>query len=450
MEYKIRDVDVSISRRISKKISDKYKVIPIKQEKNTTIVLGYEIKDEAEEYLRFIYNNKIILKEISKQNYDYLRDIIFKVEDEDIENTLIYNAILRNASDIHFEPCEKEVDIRYRINGGLILVHKMLLSEYLTLASKIKLKANMDISERRKPQDGKIIINYNDNNYDLRVSSIPVVYGEKIVIRILYSENFNYKLDDLYYSKEKIELIKKIMSLKKGLVLVNGPTGSGKSTTLYTILKEINIEDINITTLEDPVEAIIPNINQMSLNKKLDINFSNGLKNILRQDPDVIMIGEVRDEETAAMSVRASITGHKVYTTIHTSTPREVFLRLEDMGIKPYLLRDSIVGIISQRLIKILCKNCKKEDTKNTYKGIKLYKRTSCSKCNYSGYESRKLISAVYFLDKEYDEIDIYKDKYCLSNIGMKDDLEELLKRGQISYEDYVRFMKGEGLNEYL
>lgn len=326
----------------------------------------------------------------------------------------------------------------------------MLLSEYLTLASKIKLKANMDISERRKPQDGKIIINYNDNNYDLRVSSIPVVYGEKIVIRILYSENFNYKLEDLYYSKEKIELIKKIMSLKKGLVLVNGPTGSGKSTTLYTILKEINIEDINITTLEDPVEAIIPNINQMSLNKKLDINFSNGLKNILRQDPDVIMIGEVRDEETAAMSVRASITGHKVYTTIHTSTPREVFLRLEDMGIKPYLLRDSIVGIISQRLIKILCKNCKKEDTKNTYKGIKLYKRASCSKCNYSGYESRKLISAVYFLDKEYDEIDIYKDKYCLSNIGMKDDLEELLKRGQISYEDYVRFMKGEGLNEYL
>ncbi|MBY6809557.1 GspE/PulE family protein [Clostridium botulinum] len=413
-------------------------------------MLGYEIRDEAEEYLRFIYNNKIILKEISKQNYDYLRDIIFKVEDEDIESTLIYNAILRNASDIHFEPCEKEVDIRYRINGGLILVHKMLLSEYLILASKIKLKANMDISERRKPQDGKILINYDHNNYDLRVSSIPVVYGEKIVIRILYSENFNYKLEDLYYSKEKIELIKKIMSLKKGLVLVNGPTGSGKSTTLYTILKEINIEDINITTLEDPVEAIIPNINQMSLNKKLDINFSNGLKNILRQDPDVIMVGEVRDEETAAMSVRASITGHKVYTTIHTSTPREVFLRLEDMGIKPYLLKDSIVGIISQRLIKVLCENCKKEDNKNTYKGIKLYKSASCSKCNYSGYESRKLISSVYFIDKEYDEIDIYKDKYCLSNIGMKDDLEKLLENGQISYENYVKFMEGEGLDEYL
>ncbi|NFG23322.1 type II/IV secretion system protein [Clostridium botulinum] len=414
------------------------------------MVLGYEIRDEAEEYLRFIYNNKIILKEISKQNYDYLRDIIFKVEDEDIESTLIYNAILRNASDIHFEPCEKEVDIRYRINGGLILVHKMLLSEYLILASKIKLKANMDISERRKPQDGKILINYDHNNYDLRVSSIPVVYGEKIVIRILYSENFNYKLEDLYYSKEKIELIKKIMSLKKGLVLVNGPTGSGKSTTLYTILKEINIEDINITTLEDPVEAIIPNINQMSLNKKLDINFSNGLKNILRQDPDVIMVGEVRDEETAAMSVRASITGHKVYTTIHTSTPREVFLRLEDMGIKPYLLKDSIVGIISQRLIKVLCENCKKEDNKNTYKGIKLYKSAGCSKCNYSGYESRKLISSVYFIDKEYDEIDIYKDKYCLSNIGMKDDLEKLLENGQISYENYVKFMEGEGLDEYL
>ncbi|AOR24945.2 pilus assembly protein TapB [Clostridium taeniosporum] len=357
---------------------------------------------------------------------------------------------MRNASDIHFEPHEKEVDVRYRINGGLILVNKMLLSEYITLASKIKLQANMDISEKRKPQDGKILINYDNNNYDLRVSSIPVVYGEKIVIRILYSNNFNYRLEDLYFSKEKLELVRKIMSLKKGLVLVNGPTGSGKSTTLYTILKEINKEDINITTLEDPVEAIIPNINQMSLNKKLDINFSNGLKNILRQDPDVIMVGEVRDEETAKISVRASITGHKVYTTIHTSTPREVFFRLEDMGVKQYLLRDSIVGIISQRLIKTLCKNCKKEDTKNSYKGIKLYKKIGCSYCNYSGYESRKLISAIYFLDEKYDELNIYKDKSCLSNLGMKEDLESLLKIGEISFEDYISFMKGEGLDEYL
>lgn len=450
MEYNINDVDLNISRKIDKNTCEKYKIIPIKEVKNTIIVLCCKEEDEAKEYLRFIYNTEIVLNEINIEKYEYLRNIIFKVENENFQNDLLCNAIDRRASDIHFEPNENEVNIRYRINGGLILINKILLSEYTTLASKIKLQGNMDISEKRKPQDGKILITYKEINYDLRISSIPVVYGEKIVIRILYSNNFNYTLENLYFSQKKLNLIRKIVSLKKGLVLVNGPTGSGKSTTLYTILKEINKEDINITTLEDPVEAIIPNINQMSLNKKLDINFSNGLKNILRQDPDVIMVGEVRDEETAKIAVRAAITGHKVYTTVHTSTPREVFFRLEDMGVKSYLLRDSIVGIISQRLIKILCKNCKKEDKKNKYKELKLYEKVGCTKCNYSGYESRKLISSIYLLDKNYNELNIYKDKLCLSNIGMKEDLEELLNIGDISFQDYKNFMKGESLDEYL
>lgn len=449
-EYEIRDVDISIARKIDSDICEKYRVIPLKKQEGKILVLSYNASEESKHYLRFIYNTDIILKEVTKENYEYLKDVIFKVDSKDLDEYLIYNAIDRGASDIHFEPKQNEVDIRYRINGSLVLVHKIFLSEYLTLSSKIKLRANMDISEKRKPQDGKIVINHKSVKYDLRLSSIPLVYGEKLVIRILYCETFNYKLKSLGFSKDKVEVIRKMMALNTGLIIVTGPTGSGKSTTLYTILKEINKEDVNITTLEDPVEAVIPNINQMSLNKKLGINFSTGLKNILRQDPDVIMIGEVRDEETAHMVVRAAITGHKVYTTIHTATPREVFFRLEDMGVKPYLIRDSLIGIISQRLVKTLCKKCKREDKETFYKGNKVYKKVGCKLCNYSGYSGRKLVSSVYFLGREYGTEKIYNDRKCLSNISMKNDLESLIENGEIPYDDYLKFIEGEGLSECI
>ncbi|SFC96316.1 GspE/PulE family protein [Clostridium uliginosum] len=449
-EYEIRDIDLSIARKINKKICEKYQVIPMKEQGDSIIVLSCNTKDDAKDYLRFIYNTNIIIKKITKNNYEYLKELIFEVDNKNLEEYLIYHAIDRKASDIHIEPKEKEVDVRYRINGTLVLVYKISISEYLSLSSKIKLKANMDISEKRKPQDGKMTINYNGSAYDLRLSSIPIVYGEKLVIRLLYCEKFDYKLEDLCFSQDKIELIRRIMALNNGLVIINGPTGSGKSTTLYTILKEINKEGINITTLEDPVEVLIPNINQMSLSKKLNIDFSNGLKNILRQDPDVIMIGEVRDEETAKIAVRSSITGHKVYTTIHCKSPRDVYLRLEDMGVKSYLIRDSVVGIISQRLVKTLCEECKQEDNENFYKGNKVYKKIGCKSCDYSGYAGRKLVSSVYFLNKKYDMEKLYSDQSYLSNSSMKKDLQNLLKKGEIPYDDYLRFIEGEGLSENI
>jgi type IV pilus assembly protein PilB len=308
----------------------------------------------------------------------------------------------------------------------------------------------MDITEKRRPQDGKIVINYNNLKYDLRVSSVPLVYGEKIVIRILYCDNFSYKLEDLGFSENQIKIIRKIISLKNGMLLVNGPTGAGKSTTLYTILKEIDTKLLNVTTLEDPVEIVMPNINQMSLNKKLNITFSNGLRSILRQDPDVIMIGEIRDEETANMAIRASITGHKVYSTIHCKSPREVFIRLENMGVKSYLLSDALVGIISQRLVKTLCKECKEVDHENSFKNKIIYKKLGCKICNYSGYTGRKIVSAVYFLqEKDKKKMEqIYEDSTYLSNINMKYDLEKLLLEGEISREDYLEFIEGERLNE--
>lgn len=400
--------------------------------------------------MRFIYNENIVLDEISQDNFEHLKNIIFGIEGQSLEEILIFNAIKNNASDIHLEPKKNCVDVRYRINGSLILVHKIENDEYITLTSKIKLKANMDITERRRPQDGKMIVFYNNAKYDLRISSIPLIYGEKLVIRVLYCDNFDYTLEDLGFSGEQIKLIRKIMSLSNGFIIVNGPTGSGKSTTLYTILKEINHSNLNITTLEDPIEVVMPNINQMSLNKKLDINFSTGLRSILRQDPDVIMIGEIRDEETAKMAVRASITGHKVYSTIHCKSPKEVYIRLENMGIKSYLINDSLIGIISQRLVKTLCNKCKKVDSVNKFNESILYKKCGCKVCNYSGYSGRQLVSAVYFLQegnkKKIEEL--YEDSNYLSNENMKYDLIKLLTQGKIPYDDYLEFIEGEGLIE--
>lgn len=448
--YEIEDVDLKTAKNLKKEICEKYGVIPIKEKIDEVVVLAHEITDEAKEYLRFIYNKNIIIKEIEEKNYENLKNIIFGVEDRTLEEVLIFNAIQDKASDIHIEPQKNCVYVRYRINGTLVLVHKIDSSEYVTLVSKIKIKANMDITEKRRPQDGKIMVNYNNSKYDLRISSIPVVYGEKLVIRILYCDNFSYKLEDLGFSEDQIKIIRKIISLKNGMILINGPTGCGKSTTLYTILKEIDSKSLNITTLEDPVEIVMPNINQMSLNKKLNIDFSNGLRSILRQDPDVIMIGEIRDEETANMAVRASITGHKVYSTIHCKSAREVYIRLENMGIKPYLLSDALVGIISQRLIKTLCNDCKEVDYENSLNEKKIYKKCGCKACNYSGYAGRQIVSSVYFLqDNNKKKIDeLYEDNNYLSNKNMKNDLEKLLFSGEISHNDYLEFAEGERLNE--
>ena len=249
----------------------------------------------------------------------------------------------------------------------------------------------------------------------------------------------------------QMEKLKKIISLNNGLILINGPTGSGKSTTLYAILNEINNKEINITTLEDPIEVFIKGINQVSLNKKADITFATGLKSILRQDPDILMIGEIRDEETANIAVKASLTGHKVYSTIHTKTPKEVYFRLEDMGIKPYLIKDSLIGIISQRLIRILCSKCKQSYKNINYKdeNINTFVKEGCIFCNYTGYKGRKLVSSVVYLDDNIKEniSNIFQEIKSLSNDEMIDNLICLIKNGEISIEDYNSFIIKEGLN---
>lgn len=451
--YKISlfEIDLDIARKLGVNKVKENCILPIKIKENNLIVFSDKGSLENKDEIEFIFNKKI---NIERMKTEYIQDLIYKVflgEEENLLEIILSKAIDERASDIHFEPQREDIFIRIRIDGLLVPFAKIKNQEYQKLLSKIKILGNMDITEKRKPQDGKALIKISEKDYDLRLSTIPIVYGEKLVVRILYGEIFEHDISQINMSDYQREKLKKMISTKNGLILVNGPTGSGKSTTLYSILKEINKKEINITTLEDPVEVLIAGINQVSLNRKANITFSTGLRSILRQDPDVLMVGEIRDEETANMAVTASLTGHKVYSTIHTKTPKEVYFRLEDMGVKPYLIRDSLIGIISQRLIRILCPRCKEDDRDINLNGkkIKLYKSNGCNYCNYSGYKGRKSVSSVVHIDENIKKIisNIFQEIKELSNEEMIVNLNYLLENGFISCADYNSFLLEEDLN---
>lgn len=450
-EVMLNDIDILISRKISKSKAEKARILPFKEDGGKVYMLC-ELHDESIcKEMQFLYGCTICEIFISNDKLKYLiKKVFFSQDNNKIEDEIIWEAIDKKASDLHFEPYKDIVYVRVRIDGLLSLLYIITKEEYSAILSRIKIKSSLDITEHRRPQDGKITMDIDGNTYDLRVSIIPVVFGEKIVLRILYNNGFNYCIDNLkLLPKQRLEL-EKIINKNTGLVIVNGPTGSGKSTTLYTILNYVNKSEVNVVTLEDPVEVIINGVNQMMVNSKEGVSFANGLRSIMRQDPDVIMVGEVRDEETAVMAVRAALTGHKVYTTIHSTEPREVYLRLEEMGIKSYLIRESLVGIISQRLIKMLCDSCKEEEI-ITYRGsrAKIYKRgIGCEKCNFTGYLGRALIISINEITKDVKKklVKIYDDNTILTNIQMVDNLNNLLINGKISRLDYMEFIDREEL----
>ena len=450
-EVMLNDIDILVSRKISKSKAEKARILPFKEDGGKVYMLC-ELHDESIcKEMQFLYGCTICEIFISNDKLKYLiKKVFFSQDNNKIEDEIIWEAIDKKASDLHFEPYKDIVYVRVRIDGILSILYIITKEEYSAILSRIKIKSSLDITEHRKPQDGKITMDIDGNTYDLRVSIIPVVFGEKIVLRILYNNGFNYCIDNLkLLPKQRLEL-EKIINKNTGLVIVNGPTGSGKSTTLYTILNYVNKSEVNVVTLEDPVEVIINGVNQMMVNSKEGVSFANGLRSIMRQDPDVIMVGEVRDEETAVMAVRAALTGHKVYTTIHSTEPREVYLRLEEMGIKSYLIRESLVGIISQRLIKMLCDSCKEEEI-ITYRGsrAKIYKRgIGCEKCNFTGYLGRALIISINEITKDVKKklVKIYDDNTILTNIQMVDNLNNLLINGKISRLDYMEFIDREEL----
>mgnify|MGYP000168098885 FL=1 len=313
-------------------------------------------------------------------------------------NNIIEQAVRQRASDIHIEPMEKTVRVRYRIDGNLKEIMKYDNALLGAITTRLKIMSGMDISEKRKPQDGRITTTVDRREYDIRVSNLPTVYGEKVVMRIASKEGFNVDISKLGLTERDRKVFQDILRNPHGIILVTGPTGSGKSTTLYTALSELNTEDVNIITVEDPVEANIDGINQVQVNTRANLTFASALRSILRQDPDIIMIGEIRDSETAEIAVRASITGHLVVSTLHTNSTASSVARLEDMGVESYLIADSMVGIIAQRLVRRLCE-CKKpkeatvEEKQllgvDTEKSCTIYEPCGCKLCNNTGYYGR-------------------------------------------------------------
>jgi len=322
-------------------------------------------------------------------------------------NTLLTDAIQQGASDIHFEPTDSSLSIRYRIDGILQEKHVPPREYQIQILTRLKVMAKMDIAEHRLPQDGRIKLHSGGREIDFRVSTLPIVHGERIVIRILDKGNVVLGLDRIGMEEKLLKQFRKLVHMPEGIVLVTGPTGSGKTTTLYSALSEINSPEINIMTIEDPVEYKIGGISQVNVSPRIDLTFAKGLRHILRQDPDVIMIGEIRDKETAEIAIQASLTGHLVFSTLHTNDAPSALTRLADMGIEPYLLASSILGIVAQRLVRTICPLCKTgyspsaeelEELDLTSKRLpkgKLYKGLGCASCFETGYKGR---SALYEL----------------------------------------------------
>lgn len=319
-----------------------------------------------------------------------------------IVRTMLEQAIRQGASDIHIEPLERNLRIRYRIDGALREVMDYNTTLLPAMVARVKIMSGLDISEKRKPQDGRLTLQVDNREYDVRVSVLPTVFGEKTVMRLTAKDGLSREKKYLGLTPEDEERLDGILKNPHGIILVTGPTGSGKSTTCYTVLSELNREEVNIITVEDPVETNVDGVNQVQVNVKADLTFANALRSILRQDPDIIMIGEIRDGETAGIAVKASITGHLVISTLHTNSTAASITRLIDMGVEPYLIGDSVVGIIAQRLVRRLCPKCRKarEATDQEKKLLMVpasmpqtvYEPVGCEDCGGIGYRGRTAI----------------------------------------------------------
>lgn len=373
-----------------------------------TVATTQDIASAIDKY----YGNIEALK--VAQRYTEERDSLIKTDQlaqdlpsEEVENapivvlvrSIIEQAIRQRASDIHLEPLEDELRVRYRIDGVLNKGRRYNLTLMPAIIARLKILSGMDISEKRRPQDGRITMASGRSEYDIRSSVLPTVYGEKIVLRIATKNGFTRDKRELGFTEEELESYDKMISQPNGIILITGPTGSGKSTTLYTMLTSLNKDGVNLLTIEDPVEAHIAGVNQIQVNERVNLTFASALRSILRQDPDIIMIGEIRDQETAEIAVKASITGHLVASTIHTNSAASTVTRMTDMGVEPYLLSEALAGIIAQRLVRRLCPDCKRKREATevekhilgypSSKVLQVYEACGCVKCNDTGYIGR-------------------------------------------------------------
>ena len=444
-ELPLDAIPASIIEKVPPSVVQIYKIIPIDFSDNTLIIamadpcnvqilddlhfrLGYDVKgilapeEEIDRAIEKYYGDQgsgmddivgeireeakqalSLKKEISEKDFDEstLKELANQAPVVKLLNLILLQAIKDQASDIHLEPFEDDFKVRYRVDGALYEMNAPPKALALALSSRVKVMANLDIAERRLPQDGRILMDVANHHIDLRVSTLPTVYGESVVMRVLDKSVVSLSLNQVGMSDAMVKDVRRIISKPNGIVLVTGPTGSGKTTTLYSALREINKIEFKIITTEDPVEYDIEGIIQVPIVPKINLNFARCLRSILRQDPDIIMVGEIRDQETAEIAIQASLTGHLVFSTLHTNDAPGAITRLIDMGTEPFLITSSLEAIVAQRLVRTICRKCKESYQPSDYllEEVGLTRQNvgsrnffvgkGCSSCNYTGYRGR-------------------------------------------------------------
>ncbi len=374
-----------------------------------------EIMRAIDQYYGFELSIEGILQEIEPGEIEYptlqLGVTEFSQPVVRLIDALLSDAVQRSASDLHFEPEHSFLRIRCRIDGVLRQLRSLHRSYWSPMAVRLKVMSGMNIAENRAPQDGHFSLRLSGRQIDFRVSAEPTTHGENIVLRILDRQKGIVPLEELGLENEELDLLRMMIEKPEGIILVTGPTGSGKTTTLYSILSKINTEAINIMTLEDPVEYPMPMIRQASVNEMVKLDFASGIRSMLRQDPDVILVGEIRDQPTAVMAFRAAMTGHQVYTTLHTNSAIGAIPRLIDLGIHPEILAGNIIGMIAQRLARRLCRHCRKpvdpgaEEERLLGEKVMIYQATGCEACDFQGYSGRFAIMEIVRLDEDFDDL---------------------------------------------
>ncbi len=368
---------------------------------------GYELSVDG--ILREIETGEVDYQSLVSEGDEYTQPVVRLV------GALLMDAVKRGASDIHFEPEYAFLRIRYRIDGVLLQIRSLHKTYWPGIAVRLKVISGMDIAETRAPQDGRLNINLGGRPIDFRVASHPTIHGENIVLRVLDREKSIIPMDRMGLRTETLNELRLMMTRPEGILVVTGPTGSGKTTTLYSLLSYLNTESVNIMTLEDPVEYPVTMMRQTSVAEVNKVDFANGIRSIMRQDPDIILVGEVRDEDTATMAFRAAMTGHQVFTTLHTNSALGTFPRLLDIGISPDIMAGNIIGVVAQRLVRMLCPHCKEphepDDDERRLLGlnpdeeVQIYRHVGCKRCYYSGYRGRMAIMELLRIDNDIDAL---------------------------------------------
>ena len=475
-EIPINDIPVDLVRGIPINYAKTQEVLPFKEEADRVLVLTTNpINHKALEDLRVKFDKKIHpLATTSSRIQDAINRVYEKstaalegmddIESEEVDlddpvidllesgdddapviklvNTLLFRAVKEKASDIHVEPYERDMVVRFRIDGVLFDIFKPPKKLQNAITSRIKVMGNLNIAEKRLPQDGRIPLKLAGKDIDVRLSSVPTAFGERLVMRLQDRSNVVLELVQLGFSQDSLTKLDDLLAKTYGILLVTGPTGSGKSTTLYAALSKINKPDINIITVEDPVEQRIHGIGQIQVNSKIGLTFASGLRSILRQDPDVVMIGEIRDLETAEIAINASLTGHLVLSTIHTNDSAGAFPRMIDMGCEPFLIATSLMGVIAQRLVRVLCPHCKEphvptdvelrslELKRDQVKNATVFRAVGCNHCNQKGYIGRSVIQELMLINDDIRSLIMQrKDGNTIK--------KEAIKQGMITFREH-------------